>query len=381
MRYALASCAAAALLVRASAALALTAHLIAGASGPLKDRAPGEDLRIGTADDVVVSHPSGVGSNDSGPNTHGAASFALLYGFAGAPFPTWSAGPLFGFDYVLFVDGTIEFTPDWAASSPSDVVFQITGCGLRSTAEFGYDAGSPGSRGEASTTGCTGTAHLDPMTGTASVVLSGTFTAPFDPIPLLDQTLSAAPGDAKVFLRSQLGTTGDPYVDDVLTPLLPDAATALLVVEFMGRTTEATHQDWASRGVLAAYTVDDLGCAGLPVLPCGSTTTTTLPGGGCTSFATCEPTLLAALPDVATTRGGARRVARTLRKLERKAARSFEKSATAPAVRRLRLYAKTRTALERLATVAARADGRGRLAVPLGPLRDAVTLLLGVVPG
>ena len=363
-------------LLQAPVALALTAHLIA--ADPLKDHAPGEDLRIGTMDDVLVSHPNGVGSNDSGPNTHGAASFALLYGFAATEFPTWTAGLLYGFDYVLFVDGTMEFTPDWAASSLSDVVLQITGCGLRSTAEFGYQAGGPGSRGEATTTGCTGTAHLNPMTGTASVVLSGTFAAPFDSIPLLDQTLTAAPGSVSVFLRSQLGSTGNAYVDGVLTPLLPDAATALIVVEFTGRTNEATHQDWPSRGVLTAYTTDDLGCAGLPVLPCASTTTTTLP---CTSFATCEPTLLAALPDPASTSGGAGKVARMLRALERKAARVFGKADGAPSVRRLKLYARTRATLTRLGTVATRADARGRLGVPLAPLQAALTLVLGVVPG
>ena len=101
-------------------ALALTAYLVASGSGPLKDHAPGEDLRIGTADDVIVSHPQGVGPSDSGPNTHGAASFALLTASPGGPFPTWSAGLLYGFDDILFVDGTIDFTPDYAASTLSD---------------------------------------------------------------------------------------------------------------------------------------------------------------------------------------------------------------------------------------------------------------------
>ena len=361
------------------AALALTAHLVTG--NPLDDHAPGDDLRIGTADDAVIAHPAGVGSSDSGPNTHGAASFALLNGSAGAPFPTWSIDPvLFGFDYVLFVDGTLQFEPDWNASTLSDVVIRITGCGLRSTAEFGYDAGGPGSRGEAITTDCTGTAHLDPMTGTASVMLTGTFTAPFDPIPLVDQTLTAAPGKAKAYLRSQLGSTGDPYVDTVLTPLVPDTATALIVVEFTGRTVEPTHQDWASRGVLAAFTADDLACAALPMLPCETTSTTTLPGGGCTTFATCEPTLLAALPQVAGATGRTKKTARMLAKLERKAARAMQKADGATAVKRLRFYAKARTALQRLADAAANADARGRLSVPLGPLQSAVTLVLSVVP-
>ena len=363
-------------------ALALTAYLVASGSGPLKDHAPGEDLRIGTADDVIVSHPQGVGPSDSGPNTHGAASFALLTASAGGPFPTWSAGPLFGFDDILFVDGTIDFTPDYAASTLSDLVVQITGCGLRSTAEFGYAGGGPGSRGEATTTGCTGAAHFDPMTGAASVVLSGTFAAPFDSIPLLNQTLTAEPGKARIFLRSQLGSSGDAYVDTVLTPLVPAGTTALMLVEFTGRIDEPTHQDWASRGVLAVYTLDDLGCGLLGVLPCtASTTTTTLPGGGCATFATCEPVLLAALPDPAVAVGRARKVARSLRKLERKAARAFTRAEAASGRRQTRLRRKTHTALERLATVAASADARGRLGVPLAPIQAAVTLVLGVVPG
>jgi len=367
---------------RMPAAHALTAHLIGSGTGPLKDHAPGEDLLIGTADDVLVSHPQGVGSNDSGPNTHGAASFALLYGSPGAPFPTWTAGPLFGFDYILFVDGSIDFTPDYAGSTLTDLRVQITGCALRSTAEFGYAGAGPGSRGEAMTTGCTGSGHYDPMTGTASVMLSGTFAAPFDQIPLADQTLTATPGSATIVLRSQLGSSGNAYVDTVLAPLVPANATAVMVVEFTGRTQEATHQDWPSRGVFAAYTTDDLGCAVLGVLPCASTTTTTtttlLPP--CSTFGTCEPALLAALPDPVAASGPARKVARTLRKLEQKAAKSFGRAEIASGKRQTRLYAKTRTLLERLGTVAGRADGRGRLGVPLDAIQAALARVLGVVP-
>jgi hypothetical protein len=360
-------------------ALALTAHLIANGTGPLKDHAPGEDLRIGTGDDVIVSHPDSVGTNGSGPNTHGAASFAILNGSPGAPFPTWTNEALYGFDYILFVDGTLDFTADYAASTLSDLVVRITGCALRSTAEFNYAGGGPGSRGEATTTGCTGTGHFDPTTGTASVVITGTFAAPFDSLPLVDQTLTAAPGSATIVLKSSLGSSGNAYVDTVLAPLVPPNTTAVILVDFSGRTQEATHQDWATRGVLAAYTTDDLGCA-TGVLPCtgGSTTTTTLPL--CSQYTTCEPALVAALPDPDAATGPARKVARMLRKLQQKAAKTFARAAFAKAARQPKLYAKTRSTLTRLGDVAAKADGRARLGVPLAAIQAALMRLLAVVP-
>jgi hypothetical protein len=361
-------------------ALALTAHLIANGTGPLKDHAPGEDLRIGTGDDVIVSHPDSVGTNGSGPNTHGAASFAILNGSPGAPFPTWTNEALYGFDYILFVDGTLDFTADYAASTLSDLVVRITGCALRSTAEFNYAGGGPGSRGEATTTGCTGTGHFDPTTGTASVVITGTFAAPFDSLPLVDQTLTAAPGSATIVLKSSLGSSGNAYVDTVLAPLVPPNTTAVILVDFSGRTQEATHQDWATRGVLAAYTTDDLGCA-TGVLPCtgGSTTTTTLPL--CSQYTTCEPALVARPAgsgrcDRSGAQGRAqccasssrrpRRPSRAPRSRRRRASRSSTRRRAAP--------------LTRLGDVAAKADGRARLGVPLAAIQAALMRLLAVVP-
>src|SRR5262249_51214246 len=55
---------------------ALTAHLIT--AGALVNHAPGNDFRIGTPDDVVSA--DGLGIDDAGPNTHGAASYAFLNG-------------------------------------------------------------------------------------------------------------------------------------------------------------------------------------------------------------------------------------------------------------------------------------------------------------
>jgi hypothetical protein len=54
-------------------AWALTASLITAPS--LVNHLPGVDMEIGTGDDGVASGT--LGNNASGPNTHGAASFAL----------------------------------------------------------------------------------------------------------------------------------------------------------------------------------------------------------------------------------------------------------------------------------------------------------------
>jgi ferric-dicitrate binding protein FerR (iron transport regulator) len=59
----------------------------------------------------------------------------------------------------------------------------------------------------------------------------------------------------------------------------------------------------------------------------------------------------------------------------------MQKTDGATAGKRLRFYAKARTALQRLNDAAATADSRGRLSVPLGPLQSAVALVLSVVPG
>jgi len=88
---------------------ALTAHLITGSA--LVNHAPGADFRIGTPDDLV--RPGGLGNDDSGPNAHGAASYALLNGDA----PLNDNPDLADFDWALFVDGTLEFTPSYTAST------------------------------------------------------------------------------------------------------------------------------------------------------------------------------------------------------------------------------------------------------------------------
>lgn len=360
----------AAVLLAAVPAAALTANLIT--AGSLVSKTPGNDLRIGTVDDTTVASPSGVGSNDSGPNTHGAASFALLRGSAGAPFPTWGSGS--GFDYLLFVDGTITFTTNYNASTPSDLVLDIAGCAMRSTAEFNYNGGNPGGRGEAMTAGCSGTAHFNPGNGAGSVVLSGTFSAPFDSFALANQTLTADPGRATIVRRSQFGTSGNAYVDTVLAPLVPASATAIVLVEFKGRTNEATHQDWASVGVLAAYTTDDLGCTDVfPSLMCPG-------GGGCTDAATCETALRGLLPDPAAVSRKSKATATRLRALEKRAANALARARGASRKRQTHLFKQACTALKGLLRLAQKADAKHRLGVPLGSIQSAVTKLEGFVP-
>jgi hypothetical protein len=99
------------------AALALTAHLVTG--NPLDDHAPGDDLRIGTADDPDHRPSERRRLEQLWADTHGAAWFALLNGSARAVRRSITS---------LFVDGSLQFEPDWNASILSDIVIEITGC-------------------------------------------------------------------------------------------------------------------------------------------------------------------------------------------------------------------------------------------------------------
>src|SRR5262249_57571448 len=101
-------------------------------AGALVNHAPGNDFRIGTPDDVVSA--DGLGIDDAGPNTHGAASYAFLNGVV----PLGDNPDIDDYDYAVFVDGTLDFTPSYAASTADDLVLTITGGMLRSTAEFSY---------------------------------------------------------------------------------------------------------------------------------------------------------------------------------------------------------------------------------------------------
>lgn len=361
---------AAAALLWAAPALSFTAHLITDQS--FVNKTPGTDLRVGTGDDETISGP--VGFAQSSPNVHGAASFALLN------FPTSGMPDYSNFDFLLFVDGTIEFTPNFSASTADDLVVDITGGQLRSTDEFNYPA-----RGEATTTLTGGTAHFDPMTGSGTVTMTGTFApATAASFPLTDQTLTAAPGNAWIVLPSSFGNTGNAYLDNVLAPLLPSNATALLLVEFTGTVSGTACCDGRiTHGVIAAYTTDDLGCPDLFSQFCGAstTTTTTLPPGGCAGIVTCQTSLGSALPDPANAAN------RKAKRMAKKLARRFVKiekvlgaAAKATGKKQRRRYRKARRRLRALLRLARKADRKGRLGVPLAPIEAAINGLIASLP-
>jgi len=348
-------------------ASALTATLIT--SNSLVHHTPGTDLRIGTADDGTVS--GAIPPSSSGPNTHGAASFALLNA-GGAP-PDSS-----NFTYILFVDGTIQFTTNYAGSTAGDLVLNVTGGSLRSTAEFNYPT-----RGEATTTISTGTAHLDPMTGAATVQLGGTFApSTASSFALANETLTAAPGKATIVLTSMLGSSGDTYVDTVLAPLVPQSATAVVLVEFTGTVQSAgCCTGFVTHGVLAAYTTDSLGCADVfpQLCPAGGTTTTTV--AGCATIDTCRTSLGSTLPDPTTAQGKKEKtVAKKLVKRDAKVNTVLDKATTATGKKQQKLYAKARKLLAALLTAAEAANGKGMLGVPLAPLQTALNALLAAIP-
>jgi hypothetical protein len=366
----------------AGPAAALTAHLITATSGSgsLLNKTPGMDHRIGTMDDGTETGAWGGGS-DFQNNAYGAASFALVNASPGAAIPSW---PEPHFSNIMFVDGTIEFTPDYNASTASDLVLGITGGSLHNTVEFGYDASTPNSPGEVTTTDLSGVAHFDPTDGSGSIVLSGNFTRSdtnFLPLNLLSQTLTAEPGKAAIVLAAQFGSSGNTYVDTVLVPLVPATATAIVLVEFTGRVVGTTSNGWASHGVLATYTTDDLGCAVFGMLPCTATTTTTLPGGDCDSFAACEPFLAAALPNPKSAPRKGKGTARKLKKLEKKAARFYGKGGKASGKKQTRFYKKSCNALRSLGNVAGKAAGKSRLGVPLDAITGTLERVRAFIPG
>ena len=347
-------------------AAAITATLLTDPS--LADHTPGADLRIGTADDGVLSDD--VGILHSGPNAHGAASYALL---TGGPVPIPGFNPEANdYSFVLFVDGTLEFTPDFAASTASEIAVAFTGGSLRSTAEFDHPT-----RGEATTTIAGGSAFMNPMTGEGQVQWSGTFSQ--IPTPLTDEVLSSAPGKGWIVLAPQLGQTGDLYIDDVVTPLLPPSTTALVVVEFTG--TVQTGGDcctgFTTLGVLVAYTTEPLGCVELPCEGSGGGGGS----GGCSTVDTCRARIRDALPDETEASNpkefrAARKLAKRFAKLEGTLARA----ATSEARKQPRLYGKARRQGEALQTTAATLDRKGLLGVSLATLETAVDALLALIP-
>ncbi len=344
---------------------ALTAHLITAPS--LVNHTFGADLRIGTADDTVTD--AALPPNDSAPNVHGDASFALL--------TVPGADPL-NYAYILFVGGTIEFTPNYPGSTLDNLVLTVTGGNLRTTDEFNYPT-----RGEATTAVTGGTAQMNPMTGSATVDLTGAFTLDVGmaALSLANQTLTAAPGKAKIVVPALFGHSGDSYVDQVLVPLVPSTATAIVLVEFTGTVSSADPEvnGAPSLGVLAAYTSDDLACPDLFGTLCRGGSGT---GSGCDTTSTCLDSLRGTLPNPTTSASKkAKHVATKLGTLATKAGKALDKAAAGNSGKKqTRAYAKARKTLQTLLAAAGAADAKGTLGVPLAPLQTAVNALVARIP-
>ena len=316
---------------------------------------PGPDLRIGTSDDTTDFGAA------SGPNSPGAVSFALLKPSGGIPADGTD------FTYILFVTGSLQFTADLGASTASDLVLNITGGTLDSTTDFGFPV-----NGGASTP-VTGTAHMNPMTGAATIALTGTFTPQSTPsFPLTNQTLTTDAGKGLIVFAPKFGASGNDYVDHVLAPLVPPNATAIAFFEFTGRVQgTACCDQWPTRGVLAAYTTDDLGCTDF--VSC-------LANAGCHTFDLCEPALASALPDTSVVSKKSRATAKRLHALDVAARKLFDKTIGASAAKQKRFYRRAKSSLNALLKLATKADGKHKLGVALAPIQAAVTKLLGFIP-
>ena len=106
--------------------------------------------------------------------------------------------------------------------------------------------------------------------------------------------------------------------------------------------------------------------------------TTTL-GAACPSVAECTARLAAALPDPNLAASpAARKVAKRLGRLQRKAATALDRAVRARKPRRQ--YAKARSTLGRLRAAARNANARSVLGVPLGSVESAVDGLLALIP-
>jgi hypothetical protein len=341
------------LVLRGSAA-AITAHLITAPA--LVDKTPGADFRVGTADDDTVA--AALNARQSAPNLYGAASFALLDDLEGG-----------GLDEIMFVDGTIEFTPDYAASTPDTLMLRVTRGALRATAECHWPM-----LGDQGATLGSGTVALGVTTGVGSAKLDGVFGRPNDDFPLVGETLTSAPGGTLVVLAPSFGRSGVPYVDRVLVPLVPAGATSIVVTEFTGTTvTPGCCAGFSTHGVLAAYTTEALGCGdAFPTLCNGSPP--------CTTITDCCAAVGATLPSASTSDKKLRRVAKRLARLDGRKTKLLVRAATAKPKKQGRFYAKVKQALTALVTAATKADGTHTLGASLKAVTAAVDRLVRLLP-
>jgi hypothetical protein len=345
--------------------LAATAILAAPAFAPaetlvtapsLVNKTPGADLRLGTADDGTSAGT--IPPNASGPNARGAASFALLKQDGSIP----ANGN--DFDYIIFIDGTLDLSPDLATSTASTLVMNITGGTLQTTPEF-----VPVRTG-GTLTGLGGQVSFGLADGSATAQFSAQFSDPSFATAIMNQPLTAAPGMSVVVMRPSFGSSGNAYVDGVLTPLVPANATDLTLIEFTGTAsgTVACCMNFGVRGVFAVYGTD------------GSTTTTTLPPSGCKTFQSCGTALDGTLPPTSSPDRKVRATAKQLRNLAGAARTNLNKAPNAKPAKQKRLFRTARAKLKALLKAAGKAAAKNRLGVPLQPIVDAGNALLALIP-
>ena len=115
-------------------------------------------------------------------------------------------------------------------------------------------------------------------------------------------------------------------------------------------------------------------------MPGTTTTTIAVPiTGSCPTVSTCETALMATLPSPTTaTNGKERRVAHALARLALRAVHQLDQATTAKSTRQARLFKKANRTLERLRTVADKAEVKGSLTVPVGPIDAGVGALMSL---
>ena len=113
-------------------------------------------------------------------------------------------------------------------------------------------------------------------------------------------------------------------------------------------------------------------------MPGTTTTTIAVPiTGSCPTVSACETALMATLPSPTTaTNGKERRVAHALARLAARVVKQLDSATTAKTTRQARLFKRANRTLERLRTLADKAEVKGSLTVPVGPIDASVGALM-----
>ena len=271
------------------------------------------------------------------------------------------------YEYIIFFDGSMDLSLDLNASSGDTMVLTITGGSITSTPEF-----TPGRTG-GTLTGLGGQVTFNLSNGAATASFTGSFSDPAFSTTIVNQSLTGAPGASTVVLRPSFGSSGNSYVDAVLTPIVGSSADEIVLIEFTGTTTGVAASccmAFGVRGVFALYRAAD-----------GSVTTTTIPGGGsCTNVQTCGTALDDALPSTGSTDRKVKKTAAMLGRVATAAKAKLAKAAAATGKKQTRLYKMARMKLNMLLNQARKADAKSRLGVPLAPLQSAIEALLALIP-